>query len=418
MDSHKRPVVGFRLWPVGADVNSRTWPMSPRSLRPSRPATRTPRPSSFRSSTTSCGSWPPRAWPRSRRADAPADRPGPRGLPPAGRGQPTAQTGTAAGTSSPPRPRPCAASWSRPPGASRRPARRAGGTGSIWTRRPLVAPAADEDLLALDEALSRLAADDPAGRPGQAPLLRRPDRPRGGRRCSACRRGTADRLWAFARAWLAARDRRRTAWRRPFHKKSRPSLRDRQRLARTVLVRRRRLDARTRHLHRRPADGRPGRAGRATWTRPARATPALRGRVEALLAEHEQARASCWTAAPGVGANADTIDQPPAAQPGTVIGPYKLLEQIGEGGMGTVWLAEQTRAGPAQGRPEGHQGRGWTRGRCWPGSRPSGRPWPSWTTRTSPRCSTAGTTAAGRPYFVMELVKGVADHRRTATSTG
>src|SRR5947199_2933247 len=30
-------------------------------------------------------------------------------------------------------------------------------------------------------------------------------------------------------------------------------------------------------------------------------------------------------------------------RPGTVIGPYKLLQQIGEGGMGTVFLAEQTQ---------------------------------------------------------------------------
>src|SRR5262249_23310777 len=37
-----------------------------------------------------------------------------------------------------------------------------------------------------------------------------------------------------------------------------------------------------------------------------------------------------------------TLDQPPAEQPGAIIGPYKLLEQIGEGGMGTVWMAEQT----------------------------------------------------------------------------
>src|SRR6267378_3101713 len=37
------------------------------------------------------------------------------------------------------------------------------------------------------------------------------------------------------------------------------------------------------------------------------------------------------------------VDEPSVNErPGTVIGPYKLLQQIGEGGMGTVFMAEQT----------------------------------------------------------------------------
>jgi WD40 repeat protein/serine/threonine protein kinase len=144
--------------------------------------------------------------------------------------------------------------------------------------------------------------------------------------------------------------------------------------------------------------------------------PELRRRVEELVENHfhagsflEQPAVGPAETAPPDTPAADTPTPPrePPAAPADVIGPYKLLEVVGEGGMGTVYLAEQqepirrlvalkvikpgmdSKAVLARFEAERQ----------------------ALALMDHPniaRVLDAGATPSGRPYFVMELVKGVA----------
>src|SRR5437667_7657560 len=69
--------------------------------------------------------------------------------------------------------------------------------------------------------------------------------------------------------------------------------------------------------------------------------PELRRKLEKLVLDHFRAGEFLEKPAAHIVA---TVDEPAVTErPGTLIGPYKLLQQIGEGGFGTVFMAEQTR---------------------------------------------------------------------------
>jgi eukaryotic-like serine/threonine-protein kinase len=130
----------------------------------------------------------------------------------------------------------------------------------------------------------------------------------------------------------------------------------------------------------------------------------LRQRVEALLLAHESAEA--FMDHPAVDLQRETVVVKPAEQAGDRIGRYKLLQQIGEGGCGVVYMAEQeepvhrrvalkiiklgmdTKSVIARFEAERE----------------------ALARMDHPNIAKvldAGATETGRPYFVMELVRGI-----------
>src|SRR5438270_4229359 len=131
---------------------------------------------------------------------------------------------------------------------------------------------------------------------------------------------------------------------------------------------------------------------------------ALRREVESLLRAHDEPGGFLQSQ---VARQAATVDEPPLTErPGTVIGPYKLLQQIGEGGMGVVYMAEQQE--PVRRKvalkiiKPGMDSR-----QVIARFEAERQALAMMDHQNIARVLDAGTTATGRPYFVMELVKGV-----------
>jgi serine/threonine protein kinase len=132
--------------------------------------------------------------------------------------------------------------------------------------------------------------------------------------------------------------------------------------------------------------------------------PAVRQRVEALL--RAQAAAGSFLQAPPADLCA-TLDEPPVHEaPGSVLGPYKLLEPIGEGGMGTVWMAHQTepvkRLVAVKLIKAGMDSR-----QVLARFEAERQALALMDHANIAKVLDGGTTGSGRPYFVMDLVKGV-----------
>jgi serine/threonine protein kinase len=139
---------------------------------------------------------------------------------------------------------------------------------------------------------------------------------------------------------------------------------------------------------------------------------ALRQRIEALLGS--DAGAGSFLEKPAVeegptgaeGPNGSAAAPPLSDGTGSRIGPYKLLQSLGEGGMGLVFLAEQLE--PVQRRVALKIIKaGMDSARVVARFEAERQALAMMDHPHIAKVLDAGTTQSGRPYFVMELVKGI-----------
>jgi serine/threonine protein kinase len=176
-------------------------------------------------------------------------------------------------------------------------------------------------------------------------------------------------------------------------------------------------------------------AGRSTYLDEACGGDAtMRRRVEALLASHEQAGSFLGKPAPqrlaekvvtperGAGTSREPpgadddnpslppsplaiVGEPARERPGALIGPYKLLEQIGEGGMGLVFVAEQQQ--PVRRKVALKLIKpGMDSQQVIARFEAERQALAMMDHPNIAKVHDGGATAEGRPYFIMELVKG------------
>jgi hypothetical protein len=135
---------------------------------------------------------------------------------------------------------------------------------------------------------------------------------------------------------------------------------------------------------------------------------ALRQRIEGLLKAHDRAHHFLDQPGPKPDPPSETMGYVPAAEHvGTIIaGRYKLLEQIGEGGMGAVWVAEQTQ--PVRRKVALKLIKAGMDSKAVLSRFEAERQ--ALALMDHPNIAKVldgGTTESGRPFFVMEYVKGV-----------